>query len=85
MHDDLLNSKMEETLGPEVLQSIVGGNFATLPPEINSALMFAGAGSGPMLSAASAWDGLSAEISNNAASYWNQQSIANNANGALIF
>ncbi|REO51940.1 PPE domain-containing protein, partial [Mycobacterium tuberculosis] len=33
-------------------------NFAVLPPEVNSARIFAGAGLGPMLAAASAWDGL---------------------------
>ncbi|WP_152315108.1 PPE domain-containing protein, partial [Mycobacterium tuberculosis] len=32
-------------------------HYSVLPPEINSALIFAGAGSGPMLAAASAWDG----------------------------
>ena len=37
-------------------------NFSVLPPEINSALMFAGAGSGPMLEAAAAWDGLASEL-----------------------
>jgi PPE-repeat protein len=31
-------------------------NFGVLPPEINSGRMYAGAGSGPMLAAASAWD-----------------------------
>lgn len=37
-------------------------DFAALPPEINSSLMYAGPGSGPMLSAAAAWDGLAAEL-----------------------
>ncbi|WP_263988157.1 PPE family protein, partial [Mycobacterium conspicuum] len=33
-------------------------DFARLPPEINSARIFAGAGSGPLHVAATAWDGL---------------------------
>ena len=33
-------------------------NFSVLPPEVNSARMYVGAGSGPMLEAAAAWDGL---------------------------
>jgi PPE-repeat protein len=37
-------------------------SFLTAPPEINSLRMFTGAGSGPMLSAAAAWDGLAAEL-----------------------
>src|SRR5437763_12812378 len=37
-------------------------SFLVLPPEINSLLMYAGAGSAPMLAAASAWDGLAAEL-----------------------
>jgi len=44
-------------------------DFATLPPEINSARMYAGPGPGPMLAAASAWDGLAAELQSTAASY----------------
>jgi len=44
-------------------------DFAALPPEINSALMYAGAGSGPMLSAAAAWDALAGELQSVAASY----------------
>ena len=44
-------------------------DFAALPPEINSGRMYAGAGSGPMLAAAAAWDGLAAELSSAAASY----------------
>ena len=37
-------------------------SFIVLPPEINSALMFSGAGSAPMLAAAAAWDGLASEL-----------------------
>ncbi len=38
-------------------------NYLVLPPEVNSALVFAGPGSGPMLAAAAAWDGVGAELS----------------------
>jgi PPE-repeat protein len=44
-------------------------DFASLPPEINSALMYSGSGSGPMLTASSAWGGLSAELHNMASAY----------------
>ncbi|OOK83558.1 PPE family protein [Mycobacterium kansasii] len=44
-------------------------NFVVLPPEINSALMLAGAGSGPTLAAAAAWDGLAAELGDAASSF----------------
>jgi PPE-repeat protein len=44
-------------------------DFAILPPEVNSGRMYAGPGSGPMLAAASAWDGLAAELQSTAASY----------------
>ncbi|AGL31017.1 PPE family protein [Mycobacterium tuberculosis EAI5/NITR206] len=44
-------------------------NFSVLPPEINSALMFAGAGPGPMLAAASAWTGLAGDLGSAAASF----------------
>ncbi|HET9876458.1 MAG TPA: PPE domain-containing protein [Mycobacterium sp.] len=37
-------------------------NFAALPPEINSIRMYSGPGSGPLLAAAAAWDGLAAEL-----------------------
>jgi PPE-repeat protein len=33
-------------------------DFAALPPEINSGRMYAGAGSGPLVAAAAACDGL---------------------------
>jgi PPE-repeat protein len=44
-------------------------DFAALPPEINSARMYSGAGSGPMLSAGAAWSQLAAEMRSAAASY----------------
>lgn len=37
-------------------------NFLVLPPEVNSLLLFSGAGSGPMLAAAAAWEGLAEEL-----------------------
>jgi PPE-repeat protein len=44
-------------------------DFAALPPEINSGRMYAGAGAGPIMTAASAWDGLASELNAAAASY----------------
>jgi PPE-repeat protein len=44
-------------------------DFAMLPPEVNSGRMYVGPGSGPMLAAASAWDGLAGELQSTAASY----------------
>ncbi|HEY9302691.1 MAG TPA: PPE family protein, partial [Mycobacterium sp.] len=44
-------------------------DFAMLPPEVNSGRIYAGPGSGPMLAAASAWDGLAGELQSTAASY----------------
>jgi PPE-repeat protein len=44
-------------------------DFGILPPEINSGRMYSGPGSGPMLAAAAAWDGLVAELHSAAASY----------------
>jgi PPE-repeat protein len=43
--------------------------FAALPPEINSTLMYSGPGSGPLMAAAVAWQGLAAELHSTAASY----------------
>ena len=39
------------------------------PPEVNSGLMYSGAGSGPLMAAASAWDELAADLETTAASY----------------
>ncbi|MGO8964187.1 MAG: PPE family protein [Mycobacterium sp.] len=39
------------------------------PPEINSGLMYSGAGSGPLMAAASAWDELAADLEATATSY----------------
>ena len=44
-------------------------DFAALPPEINSERMYSGPGSGPMLAAATAWDGLADELHSAAAAY----------------
>jgi PPE-repeat protein len=44
-------------------------DFALLPPEINSARMYAGPGAGPLLAAAAAWDGLAADLHATAAAY----------------
>src|SRR6201999_3233016 len=44
-------------------------DFAAIPPEINSGLMYAGPGSEPMMAAAGAWDELAAELSTAAAGY----------------
>jgi PPE-repeat protein len=44
-------------------------DFGALPPEINSGRMYTGPGSGPMMAAASAWDGIAAEMSTAASGY----------------
>ncbi|MGA8545293.1 MAG: PPE domain-containing protein [Mycobacterium sp.] len=44
-------------------------DFALLPPEINSGRMYVGPGSGPLLAAAAAWDGIATELNTAAASY----------------
>ncbi|OBG22148.1 PPE family protein [Mycobacterium sp. 852002-51057_SCH5723018] len=44
-------------------------DFGALPPEINSGRIYAGAGSGSMMAAAAAWDGLAAELSSTASGY----------------
>jgi PPE-repeat protein len=44
-------------------------SFMMFPPEINSGLMYNGAGSGPLMAAASAWDELAADLETTATSY----------------
>src|SRR6202008_2494098 len=46
-----------------------GYGFVLLPPETTSALLHTGAGSGPMLAAAAAWDGLASELGSAAQSF----------------
>jgi len=44
-------------------------DFGALPPEINSARMYAGPGSGSMITAAATWEGLAADLRSQAAAY----------------
>ena len=44
-------------------------DFGTLPPEVNSARMYSGPGSGPMMAAAAAWDTLSGQLESVATGY----------------
>jgi PPE-repeat protein len=44
-------------------------DFAARPPEINSGLIYSGAGAGPLMAAASSFSNLSSELTSNAASY----------------
>jgi PPE-repeat protein len=57
-------------------------SFSLIPPEINSALMAQGAGSGPLLEAATAWDGLAADLESTATQY--QTAITNLTTGAWL-
>lgn len=55
-------------------------HFAWLPPEINSALIFAGPGAAPLIAAAAAWDGLAEDLASSASSFF---SVTNDlANGS---
>ncbi|OBG28876.1 PPE family protein [Mycobacterium sp. 852002-51057_SCH5723018] len=45
-------------------------HFAWLPPEINSALIFAGPGAAPLLAAAAAWDGLAEDLASSASTFF---------------
>lgn len=44
-------------------------DFGAFPPELNSGRMYAGDGAGSLLAAASAWDGLAAQLQSAATSY----------------
>ncbi|QNI08241.1 PPE family protein [Mycobacterium kubicae] len=44
-------------------------SFAAMPPEVNSARMYAGPGAGSMLTAAAAWDALAVDLNSTALSF----------------
>src|ERR1700749_2912127 len=44
-------------------------DFAARPPEVNSTLIYSGAGAGPMMAAATSFSSLSSELATNAAAY----------------
>jgi PPE-repeat protein len=57
---------------------VTSPHFARLPPEINSALLFAGPGAAPLLAAAKAWDGLAEDLASSASSFfWVTSDLAN--------
>src|ERR1700677_2512305 len=51
------------------VKRVMAMDFGALPPEINSARMYCGPGSGPMLAAAAAWDGVADELRSTASTY----------------
>jgi PPE-repeat protein len=57
-------------------------SFSLIPPEINSALMYQGAGSGPLLEAATAWNGLAADLEATATQY--QTAVTNLTTGTWL-
>jgi PPE-repeat protein len=57
-------------------------DFAAMPPEINSARMYTGSGSGPMMAAAAAWNSTAADLSTTAAG--SQSVIAELAGGEWL-
>jgi PPE-repeat protein len=57
-------------------------SYSLIPPEISSALMYQGAGSGPLLEAATAWDGLAADLEATATQY--QTAVTNLTTGTWL-
>jgi PPE-repeat protein len=57
-------------------------SYSLIPPEISSALMYQGAGSGPLLEAATAWDGLAADLDATATQY--QTAVTNLTTGTWL-
>jgi PPE-repeat protein len=57
-------------------------SFSLFPPEINSALMFTGAGSGPLMAASTAWNELAADLESTATQY--QTLITNLVTGSWL-
>ena len=52
-----------------MIKAVAVFEFGALPPEINSARLYAGPGSGPMMAAAAAWDALACELNTAALVY----------------
>jgi PPE-repeat protein len=48
---------------------MVFADFAAQPPEVISGLIYSGAGAGPLLAAAAAWEGLAGQLHSTASSY----------------
>src|ERR1700751_1104529 len=57
-------------------------SFSLFPPEINSALMFSGAGSGPLLEASAAWNSLATDLESTATQY--QTLVTNLVTGSWL-
>jgi PPE-repeat protein len=57
-------------------------SFSLFPPEINSGLMFTGAGSGPLMAASTAWNELAADLESTATQY--QTLITNLVTGSWL-
>jgi PPE-repeat protein len=57
-------------------------SFSLIPPEINSALMYSGAGSAPLLEASTAWNDLAADLEATATQY--QTAITNLTTGTWL-
>jgi PPE-repeat protein len=57
-------------------------SFSLFPPEINSALMFSGAGSGPLMAASTAWNELAADLDSTATQY--QTLVTNLVTGSWL-
>ena len=57
-------------------------SFSLIPPEINSALMYSGAGSAPLLEASTAWNELAADLEATATQY--QTAITNLTTGTWL-
>jgi PPE-repeat protein len=57
-------------------------SFSLFPPEVNSALMFTGAGSGPLMAASTTWKELAADLESTATQY--QTLITNLVTGSWL-
>jgi PPE-repeat protein len=55
-------SEAASAVAPEPRARRLVTDFSAVPPEVHSARMYAGPGSGPMLAAAAAWDELASEL-----------------------